>query len=401
MNTENQSNGNGQPNQTHTSMEFQYADQSRMVMEGEMPRLALFGNLKRDPVFLDGVVKDPIRLREALGALYAIVGSDYRYVPKDRTAYHAFRRMRAESANLNAWQAQHAYFDWLARNDPMAFLILDPVISVHPDQVFFEVFSKDEGTYANLAIDIDAFDLEGEPTFGTTNIDFSRALFDSVQQFRSYRKTRLTVGQQAVAVSSEGQPPVLEKQIKIPDSWLRGFLQVQSATTLTTDKFSLAPIDLYNVLRHLRMNADQKRKRRGLRIELIPGEKPRMVLEPWETLIELSAGTYEGPTPKVVRVWGRRRLMLLRRVLAFVESVDVYLLGTGLPSFWVLKSKGMTFTVGMTGFTSSNWSQGINFDFDVAAQDTRFQAAGKSYEDSRQRVGFNARLDLRVDQTPR
>ncbi len=343
----------------HSDVDISYAGQSRMVSEGDGSRLALFGNLNRQPVFLDGIVRDPLRLREALGAMYAVVGSDYRYVPKDRTAYHAYRRMRSQSANLNAWQAQRAYFDWLARNDPLAYLILDPVISVHPDRVFLEVFSKDEGSYANLSVDLEAFDLQDDPVCGTTNIDFSQTLYESVQRFRSYRQTRLTIGQEAVKVATTGQD---EKHIKVPDSWLRGFLQVQSSTLLPMDSFKLTAMDLYNVLRHLRMHADQRRKRRGLRVELVPGEKPRIVLEPWETVFETSSEIFQGRQAKVVRIWGRRRLMLLRRMLPFVHEVEAHLLGSGLPSFWVLRGEQFAFTLGLTGFTASNWSQAVNFD---------------------------------------
>ncbi|QEG40490.1 hypothetical protein [Roseimaritima ulvae] len=347
--------------QSHTDIPLSYAGPSQMVMEEGAPRLALFGNLRRDPVFLDATVKQPLRLREALSALYAVVGSDYRYVPKDRTAYHAYRRMRRQSENLNAWQAQRAYFDWLSRNDPLAFLILDPVISVHPDQVFFEVFSKDEGTYANLSIDMDAFEVNGDPVYGTTNIDFSEALFDSIQRFRSYRETRLTIGQQAVQVQTD-EHQTLEKQIKIPDSWLRGFLQVQSSALLPGDHFKLAPIDLYNVLRQLRMHADRRGKRRGLRVELVPGERPRIVLEPWETVIETSAQIYQGRQAKVIRLWGRRRLMLLQRMLPMIDEVEVHVMGSGLPSFWVLRAGTITMTVGLTGFTAANWSAAVQFD---------------------------------------
>ncbi|MGI9471752.1 MAG: hypothetical protein ACR2NZ_09490 [Rubripirellula sp.] len=359
---------NGDVKSPHTEVDLSYAGQSGMVTENGNSRLALFGNLQRAPVFLDGVVREPLRLREAMSALYAVVGSDYRYVPKDRTAYNAYRRMRNQSANLNAWQAQQAYFDWLLRNDPLAYLILDPVISVHPDRMFMEVFSKDEGTYANLSIDIDAFDLQAEPVCGTTNIDFSQALHDSIQRFRSYRDTRITIGQEAVKVSTTGQRDVLEKHIRVPDSWIRGFLQVQSSTMLPMDSFRLRAIDLYNVLRHLRMNGDQKGKRRGLRVELVPGEQPRIVLEPWETVIPTTSDIYQGRQAKVMRVWGRRRLSLLKRLLPFAEDVDVHLLGSGLPSFWVLRAGSMTFTLGLTGFTASNWSQAVNFDLMMPRQ---------------------------------
>ena len=92
-------------------------------------------------------------------------------------------------------------------------------------------------------------------------------------------------------------------------------MQVQSATALPMDHFTLAPIDLYNVLRHLRLHADRKGQRRGLRVELVPGAAPRLVLEPWETVLPSTSAIYRGRAARVVRVWGRRRLSLLRRLL--------------------------------------------------------------------------------------
>ena len=129
-----------------------------------------------------------------MAALYAIVGSDYRYVPKDRTAYLAYLRMRREATSLNVRQSQQVFFEWALRNDPLAFILLDPVVTVHPDQVFFEVFSKDEGAYAKLGIDLGAFELDHPPACGTTNIDFSPALYSGIEQMRSYRQTRLSIG---------------------------------------------------------------------------------------------------------------------------------------------------------------------------------------------------------------
>ncbi len=345
-----------------TEIHLSYAGVSSLVTTEGTARLALAGNLRRDPVRFEATIKDPLRFREAMAAIYAVVASDFRYVPKDRTAYLAYQRMRRESSTLNAWQAQREYFSWLLRNDPTAFVVLDPVITVHPDQVLFEVFSKDEGAYAKLGIDLGAFEPAENPTFGTTNIDFSQALFQGLQQMRSYRETRLSIGQEGVKFATTTAGEVLEKQIRVPDSWLRGFLQVQSSAALPRERFALAPIDLYNALRHLRMHADRKGQRRGLRIELVPGEAPRLVLEPWNVVIPATGDPYKGKRSKVVRLWGRRRLSLLQRFLPFTEEVEVHVLGSGLPSFWVLRSAGMSLTLGLTGFTAANWSQALNFD---------------------------------------
>lgn len=345
-----------------TEVHLSYAGVSSLVTTEGAARLALAGNLRRDPVRFAARIKDPLRFREAMAAIYAVVAGDFRYAPKDRTAYLAYQRMRRESSNLNQWQAQREYFSWLLRNDPTAFVVLDPVITVHPDQVLFEVFSKDEGAYAKLGIDIDAFEASSPPSFGTTNVDFSPALFQGLQQMRSYRETRLDIDQEGVKFATGSAGEVLEKQIRVPDSWLRGFLQVQSSASLPRERFALAPVDLYNALRHLRMHADRKGQRRGLRIELVPGEAPRLVLEPWNEVIPATGGPYGGKGSRVVRLWGRRRLTLLQRFLPFAEEVEVHVLGSGLPSFWVLRSPGISLTLGLTGFTAGNWSQALNFD---------------------------------------
>ena len=327
----------------------------------------LFSQLQRDAVQFSGQLKQPLAFREALATLFAIVGSDYRYVPKDRTAYTAFMQMRRSNQNQGLAKAYRAYFDWLLRNDPLAYLILDPVISVHPDAVVMEVFSKDEGCYASLSLDHSFFASEGQMQYGTTNIDFSPDLAQGIEQIRSFRETQLTIGQQAVGLTSqtaEALPnsEVIEKRINVPQSWLRGFLQVQSSAQLAADVFYLKPLDLYNALRYLRLHADVKGKRRGLRIELEPKQAPRLVLEPHDVVINGSAEAYQGKVAKVVRLWGRRRLQLIKRFLPYTQSIEVRLLGNGMPSFWILRGEGMTLTVAITGFTASNWSQALNFD---------------------------------------
>src|SRR3954453_3186415 len=191
----------------HIRVHLSYGGLSSVVPDDGVNRLALFTNLQRDPVRVDAQVKHPLRLREALSALHGIVASDFRYVPKDRTAYMAYMRMKRESAGMGMWAAQQADYAWLQRNDPLAFVGLDPVVNAHPDQLLFEVFSKDEGTYASLGIDWKAFTLDGTPAYGTTNLDFSQTLYQAIQQLRSYRPTRLSLSKEPLpALTRPGSP---------------------------------------------------------------------------------------------------------------------------------------------------------------------------------------------------
>lgn len=362
--THNNENNQEETRNDFTDIKVGYRGESTVSERDDKSEISFLGNLYRDTVSFEGEIKDPVSFREAMIALHTVVKSDYRYVPKDRSKYLAYLQMKRESSTLGSWNAQQEYFKWLERNDPNAWFILDPLISVYPDEVSFEVFSKDEGSYAKLSVNKEAFDIKGTPTFGTTNIDFSDSLINGIKKIRSFKSSNLTVGKDlTLKTSDSGDDEVLEKSVKVPDSWLRGFLQVQSSATIKSDSFSIAPLDFYNMIRFLRMNKDQKGKRRGLRIELVPGQYPLLVLEPWEKVIVTSQEIYKGKEAKVLRIWGRRRLMMIKQFLPFTEKIDVNVTGSGgFPGFWIFRGKHMTLTLGITGFAAFNWAQSLNFD---------------------------------------
>jgi hypothetical protein len=71
---------------------------------------------------------------------------------------------------------------------------------------------------------------------------------------------------------------------------------------------------------------------------------------------------YDGPSTEPIRIWGARRLLSLARVLPLAERFDVYLLGTGLPSFWVAHMGEMKLTLGLSGWTTNDWTRGSALD---------------------------------------
>ena len=81
-----------------------------------------------------------------------------------------------------------------------------------------------------------------------------------------------------------------------------------------------------------------------------------IVLEPWEKRIALHAGSYDGPHDETIRVWGRDRLIVLARLLPLLDEAEVYLLGTGLPSFWSLRMGEMRLLLGLSGWTANDWT---------------------------------------------
>jgi predicted nucleic acid-binding Zn finger protein len=276
-------------------------------------------NISRLPVAFHGRVRDPLLMRQMMIALHEVIIGDYR-------------------VNQRAFT-------------------LDPVITVHPDEVFFEAFSSDESAYVRMSANLEAFEIEGSVQYGTTNIDFTPQLRDAMSDLRSSRPTHFTVGAGGFAAETKVasmQKVRYEQKVDLPDSWVKGFLQVQSALAAKPYTFDMRPVDLISVI-HYFLDNRAPRPPRGMRFEFTPNEAIAIVLEPWEQRFYLKDTSYTG-YQRVIRTWGRQRLELLLGILPFADKVTVSLLGRGLPHFYICHCGDYTFTLVLSGWVRNDWS---------------------------------------------
>ena len=273
----------------------------------------------------------PLRFREAIGALHDVVISDLRYKPKDKSAYEAYlaEQKKREAAIRRAahgeakqellkqlpeplpegleqrfrqlrtvyWGARQKYSNYLCQHDPELWRLLmpcDPVITVARDVLFFECFSADESSYGCLTVDRNIFTAQRDVALGTTNVDYSYALYEQFQKLRSYRETRFTIDPAGFEVQTQQSADYREEKIDLPQSWLRGFMQLQSAMSLPMRRVPVSREGLYNVLAWLKRHR-AARSPRAVRFELEPGQPVAIVLEPWEQRIVLHGTPYLGP----------------------------------------------------------------------------------------------------------
>lgn len=238
---------------------------------------------------------------------------------------------------------------------------LDPVITVHPDRVFFEGFSGDESVHAMVIADRSLFEPEGEIQTGTTNVDFTAWLWAAMGELRSSRDTFLRIGTEGFEVATKGAGGRFEAKVELPESWLRGFLQLHGAMAMPGTRISVRPVDLLSAIRYVQYTK-AKVSPRALRYEFEPGRDARVLLEPWEHVIPFVGATHSYTEPKQIRVWGRQRLKLLAPLLPFADRVDIYLKGRGLPHFYSVKLPGLTFLLGLASTMESGWmSHGAGF----------------------------------------
>ena len=380
------------------NLKFSYLGRSSLspVAGGEM--LSFAPNLAREAVAFDAPLLQPLRFREAISALHDVVISDLRYKPRDKTAYEewkktersrvmALRRQTYKEAKQDIlsrreepvppdlerqfarcrsqyWDARQKYSNYLRQNDLQLWRMLmpcDPVITVADDVVFFECFSADESSYGCLTANRDSiFGKSAETRLGTTNVDYSWDLFDHFQSLRSYRQTRFKVDPAGFTVATEGNADYREEKIDLPDGWLRGFMQTQAAMTLPARRVTLTREAVYSILAFLKRHKARKSPR-ALRFEMVAGRPPSLVLEPWEERVPVY-GEPLRTSSESIRIWGRQRLLALARVLPLATKFDVYLMGTGLPSFWIADLGDMKLTLGLSGWTTNDWTRGSALD---------------------------------------
>ncbi|MES2462449.1 MAG: BRCT domain-containing protein [Armatimonadota bacterium] len=378
-----------------------YAHPSHATFDERGMNLSVSAELSRPGVRLDARIKDSLGYARVMLALYNVVSSDLRSQQKDHSAYQAWVQERYLE-ELSEWQGERLrslpgleqrrsflttrvkdlgqairplegalesvefyaqrrkYFDWLYKNDKDAWWVLDPVVSVHPDAVVFEVFSQDESSYGRVTVPGDKLETFGETIFGTTNVDYSRALADEIRRVRSYRPAFLSVAAEGVSVAT-GAGERVEKKIDLPPTWVRGFLQVQSASVYPGVDVTLSPTTLANVFDVLQRRRE-KEGPRSLKFKLTPGERPVIIVEPWGVEIAEAQHIYEGPTPQEIRIWGRRRLLTMSDLMPYADSVTVRMLGTGMPSYWSVSLQGHRFDLGVSGWTKNDWSSAARFD---------------------------------------
>ena len=300
-----------------------YASPSVLDVRRDECMLGISANAKRPVHFRGTVVRDGFALRVALRALGQLIWSDD---------------------------------TWLAESD-----ILDPVITIHPDRLFFEAFSQDQSAYGCLIVNPALFETEGEVVTGTTNIDFSAWLWGAIGEMRTSRRTTFQVGTDGLEIATSGAGGRFEKKVDLPDSWVRGFLQTQAAMAMPGTRLRVQPVDLLSAIRYMKYTK-AKVSPRALRYEFEPGQEARLVLEPWEHIVRLEGADHNYDRPKKTRVWGRRRLRLIEGLLPFADSVDIYLKGRSLPSFYAVKLPGMTFVLGLTGWSGAGFTTTGGFD---------------------------------------
>ncbi len=213
---------------------YRYSGSTKVSSNASSVGMSFAPDTLRAPTHFTGKLDRRIPFREAISALHDVVISDLRFKPKDKTEYKEWAKqqedlwlaefmagaegvserlgeVRDELSAMDAeqrrvtgpyYEAQRKYFNYLYKRDRDAWWVLDPVITVHPDELFFECFSEDESTYGKLGCNYEVFTEVNDFACGTTNIDYSATLYNDFQKIGDYRDTHSSVNRSGFEVEN-------------------------------------------------------------------------------------------------------------------------------------------------------------------------------------------------------
>jgi hypothetical protein len=179
----------------------------------------------------------------------------------------------------------------------------DPVVTSGGERLRFEAFSVCCGVYARVDLLPEA--VEGDWTGrGTTNVDFNPPMRAMLGRIGASDGVSLSVGATSLELEREGKS-VVERKVKLPMRWLKGFVEVQSYQS------RMQPA--------LELSADEaSRFFRGLP-RTVAGGAPGYAVPAGKGL-RLS----QRDAPGAIRLGGSGRLKLLERLARHARRVRVY-----------------------------------------------------------------------------
>ena len=394
-------------------VKYNYASPSMCTGNGNETTLGLSPDLSREEkVSFLGKLKHPLIFRDAMLMLREIVISDTSIKKKERVDFFAWlegeierrivkheqympqvreelkdnmnelisqigdkdseieklyklrNEIKGEIDKQDIWRdynnLERNFWKFLRDRDYDLWLVLDPVITVHKDEVSFEAFSIDESTYGCLSIDINEFELLQEPKLGTTNIDFSYKLAKEIERFRTYNEVNLSVNPEGFSVESGVMPEHVEKKIDLPETWIKGFNQVSAAASLGGIDVTINKTDMYDICSYLRRHK-AKESPRYMKWILEPGKNIKILFEPFKEVLTLKS-IYNGEKKREEKIWGRRRWLVMEKIIPLANSFKIRLLGFGMPQFIVADMGSMKMTIGFTSWSSNDWVKGTAFN---------------------------------------
>ncbi|MGH1364309.1 MAG: SWIM zinc finger family protein [Calditrichia bacterium] len=227
--------------------------------------------------------------------------------------------------------------------------LLDPVLTSNDELIRLEGFSGCCGVYVR----VDLFETAFESSIknrGTTNVDFNVPMRNALMRLRDDEDVTFSIGEDEVVLSRK-ENKTIEKKVKLPLRWIKGFSEVQAYQAGLKPALEINALEALKFIRTLPKANISKR--------------PTFVVPAGKSL-RLS----NRESRNAIRISGTHRIRILEPLLAQANSLRIWYDSSSLVSGWEVSfNEGRFFLVispelyrGFTGegqnlfaLADSNW----------------------------------------------
>ncbi|MBX9686111.1 MAG: SWIM zinc finger domain-containing protein [Candidatus Obscuribacterales bacterium] len=193
----------------------------------------------------------------------------------------------------------------------------DPVVTSGGDRLRFEAFSVCCGAYCRLDLNPKAIDGQWLGR-GTTNVDFNPPMRAALASVLNSERVGLNVGAEGLEIErSKGK--VIEKKVKLPLRWLKGFVEVQVYQARLKAAFEVPASEMRRMLASVPQHQTWQK---GAVSYIVPAGKG----------LRLS----QREQAQSVAIGAPGRLKILEDLLRHAESVRIYSGTDGVSAFELL-----------------------------------------------------------------
>ena len=311
-----------------------------------------------------------IGLRDAFISVLYHLRKGFSYKPSDVIASSpelqaSFDALGQSYDAENAMRDHQDLINFIAENDPQAFLQPDAQVTVAEAGLLWEVFSKKSTLSASIFIKKEACETS-DWNLGTATVDTSLALLNSLENING-KPLSVEVSSAPPLAKGYKATSTYEKTESIPLYWARTWLQMQADVANPASTLELSKMEAYNFIRYLRLNK-KAAKRRSLTMQFESGSHPAIIVQPFQKKFIASTQTYEGPSFQI-ETWETDLLWIFEPLLPIIQKLRVQNQGTALPVIWEADCGAFTLSITELGYSPVNWSKGIQMDVKTPRSD--------------------------------
>lgn len=315
-------------------------------------------------------VKDPAQFLGVMSGFFAMLGKGLIYQPSSEhprlSQISSILASRRSMHPIGFYSKLYAFMEDELEPRKAA---MDPVLTVREGVCYLEAFDKGINRNVVLRLNPNLWEEGGTFEDGTAAINMTPYFIDSLQEINVKYPIHVNIGTSVGdETQNENWKGEVQKNFALDLEDVRALLIIQSSSALGTHPVDLVRVDIFNVLRTLRMHKAKnhssfsEKDLDDIVFHLIPGEAPYMEIQPWGIEIPCQAQSHTGKRMEINVGRKRRSMLPLSPLLPYINMASFTLFENDLHYCLDIGNDDFQCSMVFAGFTSKVWYRRLQME---------------------------------------